>query len=255
MVALAVLCADILIAGGYGVNRSLFSAGIGDKPPFGVGEMLWAFALAAGLFAPASWLESRGRLRLGARGQLGLGMAYGVLLMLCGLPLLGAALDAWLPMTLAFGLGTAIFTGLLPLQADIRLLGRWAGVLLGVGALLMALAVGIDALQPWQRQAGWARDWWGALEWQLAPQAWLGVGGGVALLAYALRNPLQRLWERAFVLRTTLLAGLFCAGIALLVGKVVACLVILAVSLMFLLEFQLGGKDWGYPYEGNGVAH
>jgi hypothetical protein len=255
MVALAVLCADILIAGGYGVNRSLFSAGIGDKPPFGVGEMLWAFALAAGLFAPASWLESRGRLRLGARGQLGLGMAYGVLLMLCGLPLLGAALDAWLPMTLAFGLGTAIFTGLLPLQADIRLLGRWAGVLLGVGALLMALAVGIDALLPWQLQAGWARDWWGALKWQLAPQAWLGVGGGVALLAYALRNPLQRLWERAFVLRTTLLAGLFCAGIALLVGKVVACLVILAVSLMFLLEFQLGGKDWGYPYEGNGVAH
>jgi len=254
-VALAVLGADILVAGGYGVNRSLFSAGISDMPSFGIGETLWAFALAAGLFAPASWLESRGRLRLGARGQLGLGMAYGLLLMLCGLPLLGAALDAWLPMTLAFGLGTAIFTGLLPLQTDIRLLGRWAGVLLGLGALLTALAVGIDALQPWQRQAGWAREWWGALGWQFAPQAWLGVGGGVALLAYALRNPLQRLWERAFVLRTTLLAGLFCAGIALLVGKVVACFVILAVSLMSLLEFQLGGKDWGYPYEGNGVAH
>jgi hypothetical protein len=54
---------------------------------------------------------------LGARGQAALGMAYGLLLMLCGLPLLGAALDAWLPMTLAFGLGIgAIFTGLLPLR-------------------------------------------------------------------------------------------------------------------------------------------
>jgi hypothetical protein len=65
MVALAVLGADILIAGGYGVNRSLFSAGISSVPAFGVGEVFWAFALAAGLFAPASWLESRGRLRLG----------------------------------------------------------------------------------------------------------------------------------------------------------------------------------------------
>jgi len=52
-----------------------------------------------------------------------------------------------------------------------------------------------------------------------------------------------------------LLAGLMSAGVALLVGKVVACLVILAVGLMFLLEYRLGGKDWGYPYEGNGVAH
>ena len=255
MVALAVLGADILIAGGYGVNRSLFSAGISGDRLFGVGEGFWAFALVSGLFAPASWLESCGRLRLGARGQVGLGMAYGLLLMLCGLPLLGAALGAWIPMTLAFGLGVAIFTGLLPLHIDIRLLVRVAGALLGVGVLLTVLAVGVDALQPWQRQAGWARDWWGALGWRFAPLVGLSVGGGIALMAYALRNPLQRVWERAFILRTTLLAGLLCAGVALLVGKVVACLVILAVALMFLLEYQLGGKDWGYPYDGNGVAH
>ena len=255
MVALAVLGADILIAGGYGVNRSLFSAGIHAAPSFGAGEQFWAFALASGLFAPASWLESRGRLRLGARGQVGLGMAYGLLLMLCGLPLLGAALGAWIPMTLAFGLGTAIFTGLLPLQVERRLLARVAGVLLSVGAMLTALAVVVDALQPWQRQAGWAHDWWGALGWRFAPLAWLGIGGGVAVVVHALRNPLQRVWERAFILRTTLLAGLLCAGVALLVGKVVACLVILAVALMFLLEYRLGGRDWGYPYEGNGVAH
>ena len=85
--------------------------------------------------------------------------------------------------------------------------------------------------------------------------AWLSVIGGVALLAYALRRTLRQVWERAFILRTTLLAGLLCAGVALLVGKVVACLVILVVGLMFLLEYRLGGKDWGYPYEGNGVAH
>jgi hypothetical protein len=255
MVALAVLGADILIAGGYGVNRSLFSAGIHAAPSFGAGEVFWAFALASGLFAPACWLESRGRLRLGARGQVGLGMAYGLLLMLYGLPLLGAALDAWIPMTLAFGLGIAIFTGLLPSRVNLRLLTRVAVALLGVGALLSALAVGVDALQPWQRQAGWARDWWGALGWRFAPLAWLGVGVGAVLIAYALRNPLQRVWERAFVLRNALLVGLLCSGVALLVGKGVACLVILAVALMFLLEYRLGGKDWGYPYEGNGVAH
>ena len=170
-------------------------------------------------------------------------------------PLLGAALDAWLPMTLAFGLGVAIFTGLLPLHIDIRLLVRVAGALLGVGVLLTVLAVGIDALQPWQRQAGWARDWWGALGWRFAPLVGLSVGGGIALMAYALRNPLQRVWERAFVMRGALLVGLLCGGVALLVGKVVACLVILAVALMFLLEYRLGGRDWGYPYEGNGVAH
>jgi hypothetical protein len=255
IVALAVLGADILIAGGYGVNRSLFSAGIHAAPSFGAGEVFWAFALASGLCAPASWLESRGRLRLGARGQLGLGMAYGLLLMLCGLPLLGAALGAWIPMTLAFGLGTAIFTGLLPLQVERRLLARVAGVLLSVGAMLTALAVVVDALQPWQRQAGWAHDWWGALGWRFAPLAWLGIGGGVAVVVHALRSPLQRVWERAFVLRGALLVGLLCGGVALLVGKVVACLVILAVALMFLLEYRLGGRDWGYPYEGNGVAH
>jgi len=254
-VALAVLGADILIAGGYGVNRSLFSVGIIGVPAFGVGEAFWAFALTGGLFAPAGWLGSRGRLRLGARGQLGLGMAYGLLLMLCGLPLLGAALDAWTPMTLAFGLGVAIFTGLIPLQKDTRMLVRTAGVLLNLGVLLTALAVGIDALQPWQRQAGWAQDWWSALGWRFAPLAWLSVGSGVALTAYLLRRSLLQIWERAFILRTTLLAELLCAGVALMVGKVVACLVILAVSLMFLLEFRLGGKDWGYPYEGNGVAH
>jgi hypothetical protein len=255
MVALAVLGADILIAGGYGVNRSLFSAGISGDRLFGVGEGFWAFALASGLFAPASWLESRGRLQLSARGQVGLGMAYGLLLMLCGLPLLGAALDAWIPMTLAFGLGIGVLTGLLPPRMDLRLLTRVAGALLSVGALLTALAVWMDALQPWQRQAGWARDWWSALGWQFAPLVWLGVGGGVALLACGLRNAVRSVWERAFVLRNALLTGLLCAGVALLVGKVVACLVMLAMGLMFLLEFRLGGKEWGYPYEGNGVAH
>lgn len=255
LVTLVVLSADILIAGGYGVNRSLFSAGISGGQSFGVGEGFWAFALASGLFAPASWLESRGRLRLGTREQVGLGMGYGLLLMLCGLPLLGAALDAWIPLTLAFGLGIGIFTGLLPLRMDLCLLTRVAGALGSVGALLTALAVGVDELQPWQRQAGWARDWWDALGWQFAPLAWLGVGSGVALLAYGLWDALRSVWERAFVLRNALLAGLLCAGVVLLIGKVVACLVILAVGLMFLIEFRLGGKEWGYPYEGNGVAH
>lgn len=255
MVALAVLGGDILIAGGYGVNRSLFSEGIGGLRSFGVGEGFWAFALASGLLAPASWLESRGRLRLGVRGQLGVSMAYGLILMLCGLPLLGAALDSWVPMTLAFGFGLGLFTGLFPIQSDWRQLAWGMGVLFGSGVMFTALAVGIDALQPWQRQTGWTRDWWGALGWRFTPLAWLGITGGIALVVYLLRSPLQRVWERAFVLRQTLLIAGLSAGIAMLIGKVVACLIILAVALMFLLEYRLGGRDWGYLYAGNGVAH
>lgn len=254
MVALAVLGADILIAGGYGVNRSLFSEGIGGLRSFGVGEGFWAFALASGLLVPASWLESRGRLRLGVRGQLGVSMAYGLLLMLCGLPLLGAGLDTWIPLTLAFGFGLGLFTGLLPIQGDWRQRAGVVGVLLVVGISLTVLAVGIDALQPWQRQAGWARDWWGALGWRFTPLAWLGVTGGTAVVVYLLCSPLLRVWERAFVLRQTLLIAGLSAGSVLLIGKVIACLVILAVAFMFLLEYQLGGRDWGYLYAGNGVA-
>ncbi len=255
VVSLAVVGTDLLIAGGYGVNRSLFSDGIGGVRAFGVGEGFWAFVLASGILAPAAWLESRGRLRLGARGQLGLGMAYGLLLTVCGLPLLGAALDAWVPLTLAFGLGIGIFTGLLPVPMDTRVLARVAAALLLVGVLLTALAVGVDALQPWQRQAGWARDWWGALGWRFAPLAWIGIGVGAALVGYGLRQPLQSVWERAVVLRNALQVALVCSGVVLLMGKGVASGVILAVGLMFLLEYRLGAKDWGYPYEGNGVAH
>lgn len=255
MLALAVLGADILIAGGYGVNRSLFSEGLSGAQTFGVGQGFWAFGLVSGLLAPASWLESRGRLRVGTRGQLGIGMAYGLILMLCGLPLLGAALDSWVPMTLAFGFGLGLFTGLLPIQRDWRQQAWIVGVLFGVGVLITVLAVGVDALQPWQRQAGWARDWWGALGWRFTPLSWLGVAGGTALVAFLLRSSLLHLWERAFVLREILLVAGLSAGIALLTGKVVACLVILSLMLMFLLEYRLGGKDWGYLHTGNGVAH
>lgn len=253
IVSLTVISVDLLIAGGYGANRSLFSGGINSARSFGVAEGFWAFVLGTGLLAPASWLESRGQPRFGTRGQLAIGMTYGVLLMLCGLPLLGTALDAWLVMTLAWGLGMGIFTGLLPLRSDLYLLVRAAGMFAVVGVLLTGLAVGVDALQPWQRQAGWTRDWWEILGWRFAPLEWLSVGLGGVLVASAIREPLQRMRERALVLRAALLVGLLCAGVALLLGKVIASVVILAMGQMFLLEYHLGGKDWGYPYDG--VVH
>jgi len=82
---------------------------------------------------------------------------------------------------------------------------------------------------------------------------WLSVGLGGVLVASAIREPLQRMRERALVLRAALLVGLLCAGVALLLGKVIASVVILAMGQMFLLEYHLGGKDWGYPYDG--VVH
>lgn len=51
-------------------------------------------------------------------------------------------------------------------------------------------------------------------------------------------------------MRNALQVALVCSGVALLMGKGVASGVILAVGLMFLLEYRLGGKDWGIPTRG-----
>ncbi|MCS7191299.1 MAG: hypothetical protein NZ843_06835 [Fimbriimonadales bacterium] len=256
LIAMGVCCLDLLIAGGYGVNRSLLSAGIGGEGRmFGANEWFWAFALAAGVLTPACWLESRGRTRLGGRGQTALGMAYGVLLCLFGLPLLGAALDSWLPMTLAFGLGIGLFTGALSPLTRVRQTAIAVGVLVALGVALTALAVVVDSLQPWQRQAGWGRDWSAALSWRLAPLPAILTIAVAGAVAYALRGALRNLWRRAYALDHALFACLITATVALLLGKVVAAGVILATSLMFALEYLIGGKEWGYAYEGNGVAH
>ncbi|MCS6920096.1 MAG: hypothetical protein NZM28_10025, partial [Fimbriimonadales bacterium] len=255
IVGLAVVCTDLLIAGGYGVNRSMLSGGIVSDKPFGANEWFWAYALAAGLLIPASWLESRGRVQLGARGQTALGMAFGLMLCLMGLPLLGSALDAILPMTLAFGLGIGLFTGLLPLQANPRRAALAVGALVGLGTALTLLAIGIDAAQPWPRQAGWARDWQGALGWTLAPLPKVLIVGASVALTYTLREFLLRLWRRAYALSSAILICLLTAAIALLLGKATATSVILIMCLLFALEYLIGGKDWGYAYSGNGVAH
>lgn len=252
---LAVVGADLLTAGGYGVNRSLLSGGIiGDKS-FGANEWFWAYALAAGLLVPASWLESRGRVQLGARGQNALGMVFGLVLCLFGLPLIGSALDAILPMTLAFGLGLGLYTGLFRFPATLRHTAWLCAGLVGLGLALTLGAVVLDAVQPWQRQAGWAREWWVALGWRFAPMQIIPLMGATATVAFALQKPLSRFWQRAYILSHALTTCLITAVLALLLGKVVAASVILLMCLLFVLEYQIGGKDWGYPYSGNGVAH
>jgi hypothetical protein len=255
IVALAVIGGDILIAGGYGVKRSLFSAGItGDGSVFSVSEWFWGFGLATALLAPASWLESRGRTILGARGQTALGMAYGLLLGLFGAPMLGAALDAWIPLTLAFGCGVGIYTGILRSPISVRNGVFLTLALLTIGGAFTGLVIAVDATQPWTRQAGWARDWQTALGWRFAPVEIALVAGVSAILFYALR---RKLWamHRAYILNYALGVCLITAVATLLIGKTIASTVILALCLLFTLEYLIGGKDWGYAYEGNGVAH
>ncbi|GIV06528.1 MAG: hypothetical protein KatS3mg016_2103 [Fimbriimonadales bacterium] len=255
MVALVVIGADILIAGGYGVKRSLLSAGItGDGSVFSVNEWFWGFGLAMALLAPASWLESRGRALLGTRGQTVLGMAYGLLLGLFGAPMLGAALDAWIPLILAFGLGIGIYTGILRSPIRMRNGVFLILALLALGGAFTGLAVVFDATQPWTRQAGWARNWQTALGWRFAPVEIALVAGVAATVFYALRPKLLGL-RRTLVLNSALGECLIVAVTVLLLGKTVASAVILVLSLLFTLEYLIGGKEWGYAYEGNGVAH
>ncbi|MFN4033556.1 MAG: hypothetical protein ACK4ME_08050 [Fimbriimonadales bacterium] len=255
VVSMTVVGADLLIAGGYGINRALLSEGIAGARPFGANEWYWAHALSAGVLVPASWLESQGRLTLGARGQMALGMAYGLMVCLFGLPMMGSALDSLLPLSVAWGLRIGLLTGLIRIDTDWRRI-RWicAG-LLGVGIALTGLAVGLDALQPWQRQAGWARDWQTALGWKFVPlQVVLTASVSVAII-FVLKKPLRGLWQRAYALRHALgvcsLTAVLCLGL----GKLIAASVILIMCLMFALEYLVGGKDWGYAYRENGVAH
>ncbi|MCS7208914.1 MAG: hypothetical protein NZ874_05005 [Fimbriimonadales bacterium] len=256
LVTLGTLTADLLVAGGYGVNRSLLSAGVNDPEQlFGVNEWFWGFALATGVLAPASWLESRGRARFEARGRIALGMAYGCLMALCGLPLLGAALDAWLPMSLAFGTGIGLFTGVLPAHAAARPMFRAVLTLLPMGMLLVALAIAIDAQQPWQRQIGWARDWLHALIGQPSFEAVVALASLCGITGYSMRSSLHQFVQRAYTLRSGCLICVVAGAVALLLGKVVAAGVIALLCVMFVLEYLVGGKDWGYAYTGNGVAH
>lgn len=254
MVALTVIGADILIAGGYAVKRSMLSTGItGDGLLFSVNEWFWGFGLAVALLAPASWLESQGRAMLDTRGQTALGMAYGLLLGLFGAPMLGAALDAWIPLILAFGLGISLYTGILRSPISARNGVFLFLALLAVGGAFVGLAVAFDATQPWTRQAGWARDWQAAMGWRFAPAEIALVAGVAATLFYALRTKLPGL-RRTFVLNYALGVCLIVAAATLLLGKTVASAVILALILLFTLEYLIGGKDWGYASGGNGVA-
>ncbi|MFN3689833.1 MAG: hypothetical protein ACK4UU_02780, partial [Fimbriimonadales bacterium] len=220
VITLATIGADILLAGGYGVKRSLFTEGIsGSTCSFCVNEWFWGFAVVAALLAPASWLESQGRSVLGTRGQTALGMAYGLLLGVFGVPMLGAALDAWIPLTVAFGSAIGLFAGILRVPMSARRVAALMLVLLAVGSAFTALAIVGDALQPWQRQAGWARDWLTALGWRFNPYAGLATLGIAAGVAFWLRNGLSLLWRRACVMHYTFVVCVVVAGYALLTGK------------------------------------
>lgn len=254
--ALSIICFDLLLAGGYGVNRSLLSSGTASaQQMFGANEWFWGFAVATGLMAPASWLESRGRTHLTGSEQAAIGMLYGTTLLLMGLPMLGAALEAWLPMTLAFGWGIGLFTGLLPERLEPRrLIALLAGLVLA-GIALTVAAIALDALQPWQRQAGWARSWLSVGNWHALPLKLIGVAALTGGLCYLLRRTLSRLWTQAYFLSRALMGCGLAIGGALLTGKAIAAIVILALCLMFVLEYLAGGKEWGYLHAGNGTAH
>lgn len=254
LLTVGMCCADLLIAGGYGVNRSLLSWGIADAyAPFGANEYFWAYALATGLLAPARWLESRAAPRLDARAQTALGMGYGLTLCLFALPQFGAALDAVLLMTLGYGLGIGWLTGVVSPQIPMRHQMFLVLTLFCAGIALTGLVVMIDALQPWQRQAGWAHKWLNAIELRFAPAPVFLITLATIGFTAATRAPLQRLGQRAYALRQALATCLMVGVIALLLGKVVASSVILALCAAFALECLADKRELGCS-RSDGVA-
>ncbi len=252
---LALVMADLLIAGGYGLNRSLVATGlVGGERLYGVDGFWLGVLLVTGALAPSAYLESRQKGRFGNRGLLGLGALYGCLMLLSGLPLLGANFAAWSVLGAGFGLVALYQARVLPEKPPFRMLLLIVLALVALGWWLAWAMEIYDASQAWQKRAvGVPR-----LGGNLASIGYgLALAGAVALGAWLFRGQVARFWARATAMRWGVLAC-FAGGLSALFllpdgwrTLMVACLGVC----LWVAESLLGTKEWGYPAETNGKAH
>jgi len=258
IVTVAVILGDVLLAGGYGLNRSLVEQGlVQGKFRYGVDAFWLGVLLTLGTLVPCAYLANRHQGHFTSRGMLGLGAFYGVGILVCGLPLLGANYASWGVLLVGLGLVALYQARVLPETPS-----WWLVVLagLGLGGFGVALAWGIrawDRAQAWQKQAigipFLSTEGWGVL---------LGLGvlglflGIVGLLRRLLRHQAIRLWESAIALRWGVVGGIAGGLFALLLmpdGWVVLSLACTG-GLIWGLEFFLGLPHPRYPAETNGKA-
>ncbi len=259
-VALAVIGLDLMFAGGYGNNRSLLNGLAQGSPLYGLSDLSLGFVMGLGVLAPADWLSHHYRERFGARGLSLMGMGYGVLLLISGLPMLGANALAWVALTGAFGLMVLPQVLVLPSPLSFR---QGLGTLLalfGLGMGLIALNGWFNSQLEWHSQAvGWAsRLGWNSLALPLNALVPMGIAlaGGILCLGL-LGRAIRRVWTQGIALRWGLGAcfagALFAvlvspAGLGVASGAMMVCL-------LGVVEFVLATKPPKPPHEGNGVYH
>lgn len=260
VVALTLTGLDLIFAGGYGNNRSLLNGLATASPLYGLSDLSLGFMMGLGVLAPAGWLTHHYRERFGARGLSLMGMGYGALLVVCGLPLLGANALAWVALTGAFGLMVLPQVLVLPSGFSFRQWGMALLALFGVGMGLLYLNSVFNSLLEWHSQAvGWAsRLGWDSSSFAL--NTWVPIGVtlfGGALCLGLLGRSVRRVWTQGLALRWGLGACLGGALLATLVspaglwvasGATMACL-------SWVVDFVVATKPKKQAHEGNGVYH
>lgn len=270
LVSIGGVCLDIFIGGGYGVHRSILSLAFPEHHRlYGISDHFAGLLMVFGIMAPAAWMESRSREMLTGT-PLTFSMAmFGLLLLVTGLPLMGANAGGVVAMAVGFGIAGLLYAG--------RRMERWHGpALFGLGGLIALGFLFFDSRQPWQIQSHLGQLWsqmttgegnlWEWLRWRFQQDfmikraPWLTltllVGGCAAFIAFRwFRQPIRRLWRGAPAIKKGVIASLY-GAVAMVVSNeagLLSALMALSALALWLLEFGLGGANWGYPNK-NGHA-
>ncbi len=261
VVVLCVYLLDLFVAGSYGINRSLMHFGLQPSArPFGLNSVDLGVLMGCALLVPAIWMEQKGKTRLGGRGQVGLGLVYGLLIASVGVSLFGAFPRGVLPRAVALGWMALYGVSAIPSPTDWRTLLTQGSTLVAIGIALTMGAIAIDQAQPWQREANlqmflmenlglalpthFPEPLWIVVGWLVVWGVWRFFGGVFA--------PIR---ERAPALRWAIVSG----GLGVLIAVPLhtqGWLTLAFVSYYLLamaIEYRIGAKEFRYRYEGNGA--